>query len=1032
MGLVSEFKEALVAEINEQKKKGTTSWSVRSGRLIEVRGSLFIYSFVLDDPTLAGIFDDTPVRVRTTDSDASGHIIGVSGPQILVAIEDNLGEYVASARVLAQPYYLLERLVERLDTLQEASCVLARKCLRMERFRFGQDDRFTPHHYIRSEWEQLSSDQRVAVLQSLGSEVCYIWGPPGTGKTTTVGVAVASMIQCGHKVLLVANTNVAVDKALEASLRSLRQTDHYREGRILRLGTPQTKEISADDNLNLDRITEFKTKPLEDGLLKLREKLASEEQRLAKLGALRADLERWEELKRLLAKEESARVEVQNLLDSLAVREGAVVRHLEMVSERYERAKAMSVLSRFVQGMNLKKMKNALSRLEAERNALGYKRADTEKKLEELITSIEKLRREARAIEQNLKRESVSPTVLKIEIAGTRTKIDELCTQIAELERQIAGIRQQIINEAVLIATTLARTYTMPEVYERRFDALVCDEASMAPIPAIFWACSLTTKSVTVAGDFRQLAPIAVSKHPKVKEWLRRDIYAAAGVDREQRAQQPGNSPMIMLTTQYRMQPQIRALISSVFYQDRLRDGIAEASAIRHNEPCPGAYVGIYDTSVIDPWCSRTSSYSRFNLYHAVLAVRLCQSAIRDFQSIGIISPYKAQTRLIKALVDMDPELREKVVVSNVHRFQGSEKDLIIFDVVDSTGLPVGKLLKGSIASNDVDEADGARLINVACSRARKKLAIIANLSFLRSNLEKDWSVYKVLFNEASPLPVFAAEQLVPDYSDPVIRAGSELLWPPQTIVDAVTSLWTEERFHSELRHDLEQSKQYAIIMSPFVTRERLQTYIDLLRAKVEQGIKLEVVTRPPHQQGTLDKNNVEKMLNYLEQVGVKVKCESSMHQKVIVIDGQVVWFGSLNPLSHRNTRELMFRVANEDFTKQVMQECGLKPPDEEGKYTASAIDISMIPPRLCSKCGRTMTVVPRGRFGPFYRCDSCNSTGHVKRDDLEQAILLEARICPECGRRMEIRQSKTGMFLGCSGFRDQNGSKRCRYTRPL
>jgi hypothetical protein len=379
----------------------------------------------------------------------------------------------------------------------------------------------------------------------------------------------------------------------------------------------------------------------------------------------------------------------------------------------------------------------------------------------------------------------------------------------------------------------------------------------------------------------------------------------------------------------------------------------------------------------------------------------------------------------------MNPALRDKVIVSNVHRFQGQESDLIICDLVDSTGLRIGKLLKGRIDAEDIDDREGARLINVACSRARKKLAIIANLSFLQSRLSKEWSLHEVLFNETSPLPIFAADQLVPGYSDPAVRQAREVLWPPETTTSAPSSLWTEDMFHSALRNDLENSKQFILIMSPFVTQERLKTYIDLLRSKIAQEINIEVITRPPYQQGTADKNNIKKMLNYLGQIGIRITQRRSMHQKVVVIDGRIVWFGSLNPLSQRNTQELMFRLENEDFTKQVMEECGLQTPGE-GRDLTPAIDVSKIPSRLCTGCGQNMKVIPRGRFGPFYKCDRCNLTANVKRDDLERGLVPEAMLCPNCGKKMEIRRSKTGMFLGCSGFKEQDETKKCRYTRSL
>ena len=171
MSLISYFREALTIEIEEQKKKGTARWEVRAGKLVEIRGHLFVYCFTLDDPTLAGGFDDTPVKVHTASSDASGHIVGVSGNQVFVAIESNLGDYIPSAFILAQPYFLLECLSERLSNLADAKCILPNKCLRRQSFRYQEDMDFTPDGLVKSQWESLNEGQKTAVRHTLGSKV---------------------------------------------------------------------------------------------------------------------------------------------------------------------------------------------------------------------------------------------------------------------------------------------------------------------------------------------------------------------------------------------------------------------------------------------------------------------------------------------------------------------------------------------------------------------------------------------------------------------------------------------------------------------------------------------------------------------------------------------------------------------------------------------------------------------------------------------------------------------------------------------
>lgn len=77
-----------------------------------------------------------------------------------------------------------------------------------------------------------------AAADLLGHRVGYLWGPPGTGKTTTVGMLLAALLLApgDARVLLLSTTNAAVDQALEAvdkSLERVARTDH--RARLVRL-----------------------------------------------------------------------------------------------------------------------------------------------------------------------------------------------------------------------------------------------------------------------------------------------------------------------------------------------------------------------------------------------------------------------------------------------------------------------------------------------------------------------------------------------------------------------------------------------------------------------------------------------------------------------------------------------------------------------------------------------------------------------------------------------------------------------------
>ncbi len=75
---------------------------------------------------------------------------------------------------------------------------------------------------------------------------------------------------------------------------------------------------------------------------------------------------------------------------------------------------------------------------------------------------------------------------------------------------------------------------------------------------------------------------------------------------------------------------------------------------------------------------------------------------------------------------------------------------------------------------------------------------------------------------------------------------------------------------------------------------------------------------------------------------------------------------------------------------------------------------------RTCPECGRKM-VVKQGRFGPFLGCSGypeCKKIIKVEREKIAAVQPKESDIdCPNCGRKMLIREGRTGTFLGCSGY---------------
>lgn len=156
--------------------------------------------------------------------------------------------------------------------------------------------------------------------------------------------------------------------------------------------------------------------------------------------------------------------------------------------------------------------------------------------------------------------------VILIKIADCRLmigeeleKLEKTRVKILHIEELLSRIEETVIAEADIVATTLTRAYLRDTIRSRKYDTIIIDEASMAPIPAIWVASSLVENNAVIVGDPKQLPPIVTSSHEMAEKWLGKDVFSISGV----MVAKPEN--LIQLREQYRMHPEITAIPNHFF-----------------------------------------------------------------------------------------------------------------------------------------------------------------------------------------------------------------------------------------------------------------------------------------------------------------------------------------------------------------------------------------------------------------------------------------------------------------------------------
>ena len=196
----STYKSDLGAEIAYLKATGGKRQRVFDGKCIEEKNGHYVYVFDTDDEL--NYPEGTQISIWTGPLSIPGHVVYCEDFTIVLTTGKNLGKDVPSLEFSAEPWRLLNALIERLDSIQErpSEIVRALVCDGQKSIEYNRHSMIT--------------GPEMAVQMSQEQPITFVWGPPGTGKTQTLAKIALAHIAQGKRVLMVSYSNVSVDGAL--------------------------------------------------------------------------------------------------------------------------------------------------------------------------------------------------------------------------------------------------------------------------------------------------------------------------------------------------------------------------------------------------------------------------------------------------------------------------------------------------------------------------------------------------------------------------------------------------------------------------------------------------------------------------------------------------------------------------------------------------------------------------------------------------------------------------------------------------
>ena len=307
-----------------------------------------------------------------------------------------------------------------------------------------------------------------------------------------------------------------------------------------------------------------------------------------------------------------------------------------------------------------------------------------------------------------------------------------------------SNLNQKLIDSIRVIGATTNHIASKKYAkYNFEFDYVIMDESGKATTAESLIPLVLANNAILV-GDHRQLRPMLTSTR-EVEKWLREQFKSEEDFDSwDDYFNRVSLFEQIITTIDEDFKSQLEVcrrsshdqvvLTSKCFYEPYGDEPILPAERPKEKEHNLDLKVNSsiiflnigndYKSEINGSGSSRNKESAK--LIPEILN-KLDQHPLVKKYSIGIITGYSAQVNEIRNVLSKSMDYRkctnikpENITLSVVDKFQGLEKDIIIFDLVRSRQNTLGFLAN-------------ANRINVALSRQKKLLIIIGNYDWLMS-----------------------------------------------------------------------------------------------------------------------------------------------------------------------------------------------------------------------------------------------------------------------------------------------------------
>ncbi len=160
-------------------------------------------------------------------------------------------------------------------------------------------------------------------------------------------------------------------------------------------------------------------------------------------------------------------------------------------------------------------------------------------------------------------------------------------------------------------------------------------------------------------------------------------------------------------------------------------------------------------------------------------------------------------------------------------------------------------------------------------------------------------------------------------------RTGFELITNRVLEKQNVNAIYDSGSYTDVFEQDIVECEKQMIVSSPEITRDKVERFLYLVKARQEAGCKVTVITTEPQNIAYGSPEFCQGLIDTMRGNGIHVIIKEEVEEHFAVLDDELVWHGGMNLLGKEDIWDNLMRIRSAQIAAELL-EIALKDETEE------------------------------------------------------------------------------------------------------